>query len=221
MENIKEFKAHCSSLHNLMQEKGLGKTGETYLETWVKEQIYQRRKEFTSKYTDKGNQNEDESIDIIADQLGFGMLIKNEKYFENDFICGTPDIITTDLIIDAKSSWDCFTFPLFDSKLNKNYYWQVQGYMWLTGLQQAKVCYVLTDTPVHMIQKEAFWWCKQNGYDELDIDVFNEFIKKMTYKNIPIEKKFKCFDVQRNDKDIELIGSRVIDARKYIDIIIK
>lgn len=213
---MKEFKLHCSAIHNLMGQKGIGKSGETFLETWVKEQIYQRKKEFTSKYTQKGNEVEDDSIDIIAEELNFGMLIKNEQYFENDFICGTPDIITPGLIIDAKSSWDCFTFPLFDTELNKNYYWQMQGYMALTEIKKAYVCFILNDTPLHLIQREAFWWCKQNGYDDLDIEVFNQFVEKMTYKKIPIEHKFKSFLVEHNQSDIDLIYDRVKIAREYI-----
>jgi predicted phage-related endonuclease len=203
-----------------MGQKGLGKTGETYLENWVKEQIYSRRKEFTSKYTQKGNETEDYSIDIIADKMGFGMLVKNEQYFENEFLCGTPDIVLKDTIIDAKSSWDCFTFTLFETELNKNYYWQVQGYMALTGIKKAFVCYVLNDTPMHLIQKEAFWYCKQNGYEDLDLEVFNQFIEKMTYQNIPIEYKFKSFEVEYNQADIDLIYDRVEIARNYIKTLI-
>jgi len=217
---MKNFKLHCSGIHNLMGAKGIGKTGETFLENWLKEQIYSRRKEFTSKYTQKGNETEDYSIDIIAEKMGFGMLVKNEQYFENDYLCGTPDIVLKDTIIDAKSSWDCFTFPLFDTELNKNYYWQVQGYMALTGIKKAFVCYVLNDTPMHLIQKEAFWYCKQNGYEDLDLEVFNQFIEKMTYQNIPMEYKFKSFEVEYNQADIDLIYDRVEIARNYIKTLI-
>jgi len=218
---MKQFKLHCSAIHNLMGVKGIGKTGETFLETWIKEQIYERRKEFTSKYTQKGNETEDNSIDLIAEKFDFGMLVKNETYYENDFICGTPDVITPGLIFDAKSSWDCFTFPLFEAELNKNYYWQMQGYMALTGIKKAYVCYVLNDTPLHLIQKEAFWYCRQNGFEDLDIEVFNQFIEKMTYKNIPSEYKFKSFLVEYNQADIDLIYDRVKIGQEYINKLIK
>lgn len=218
---IKQFKLRASQTGKLLGQKGMGKTGESYLELWLKEQIYQRKKEFTSKYTQKGNEVEDESIDIVAEKLGFGMLVKNEKYFENDFICGTPDIITNDLIIDVKSSWDFSTFPLFDKELeNKDYYWQAQSYMALTGIKKAFICYVLNDTPMHLIQKEAFWYCKQNGYDDLDLEIFNQFIEKMTYKDIAPEYKFKSFEVEYNHADIDLIYDRVEIARSYIKTLI-
>lgn len=218
MENIKEFRIRCSQIGKIMQVKGLGKTGESYLELWLKEQIYNRKKEFTSKYTDKGLQMEDNNIDFVADQLNYGLLIKNEQYFENDFCTGTPDIILKDRIIDIKSSWDFSTFPLFDKELeNKDYYWQMQGYLWLTGKEFAQVIYVLSDTPLHLIQKEAFWYCKQNGYEDLDIEIYNDFVKKMTYPEIEPKYKIKVFDIPRSESDIKLIESRVsLDCRNYI-----
>jgi len=215
---MKDFKIRCSQIGKLMGAKGLGKTGESYLETWLKEQVYNRRKEFTSKYTNKGNEMEDNNIDFVADVLGFGMLVKNEQYFENDFLTGTPDIILPNEIIDIKSSWDCFTFPLYDYELeNKDYYWQMQGYMSLTGKSAAKVIYVLSDTPQHMIQKEAYWYCKQNGYEDLDIEIYNDFLKKMTYKDIPNELKIKTFVVERSETDIQLIYNRVVESRIFIN----
>jgi len=214
----KLFKIRCSQIGKIMNAKGLGKTGESYLETWLKEHVYNRRKEFTSKYTNKGNEMEDNNIDFVADVLGFGMLVKNEQYFENDFLTGTPDIILPNEIIDIKSSWDCFTFPLYDSELeNKDYYWQMQGYMSLTGKSAAKVIYVLSDTPQHMIQKEAYWYCKQNGYEDLDIEIYNDFLKKMTYKDIPNELKIKTFVVERSESDIDLIEKRVVESRIFIN----
>jgi len=219
---MKEFKIRCSQIGKLMGQKGLGKTGESYLETWLKEQVYNRRKEFTSKYTNKGNEMEDNNIDFVADVLGYGMLVKNEQYFENDFLTGTPDIILPNEIIDIKSSWDCFTFPLYDSELeNKDYYWQMMGYLALTGKSAAKVIYVLSDTPQHMIQKEAYWYCKQNGYEDLDIEIYNDFIKKMTYSEIPNELKIKSFTVERSEADIQLIYNRVVESRIFINKLIK
>ena len=78
----------------------------------------------------KGLIVEDNSIDLIAEVLGYGMLFKNEQYFEDDHLTGTPDIIIPkkDTVIDAKSSWDIFTFPLFDTSVpNMDYWWQGQG----------------------------------------------------------------------------------------------
>ena len=84
---MKEFKIRASACGQIMGVKGLGKTGENYVKTWLKEQIYDRKKEFTSKYTDKGLIVEDNSLDFIADELKIGFIVKNEQFYENDFCC--------------------------------------------------------------------------------------------------------------------------------------
>ena len=224
---MKEFKIRASAIGQIMAEPKLkadkeagllGETAKTYCETWVKEQLYNRRKEFTSKQTEKGNIMEDNSIDFIANQLGLGMLLKNEQYYSNEFMTGTPDVVLPKLIIDVKNSWDCFTFPLFETDIpNKVYYWQAQGYLNLTGRDDYKLIYVLSDTPDHLITREAYFYAKNNGYDEVTTEMFNEFSDKMTYSDIPDHLKIKVFNISRNDSDIERIKQQVIKCRNYIE----
>ena len=212
-----EFKQRASSCGLIMGIKGLGKTGESALKMWLKEQTFNRRKEFSSKYTQKGNICEDNSIDFIAEMLGFGFLIKNEKYFENDFIKGTPDVILNDLIIDVKNSWDWSTFPFFENEVpNSDYYWQAQCYMELCDIDNYKLIYVLSDTPENIIISEARKYCYQNGIDPEDNDVCDEFIAKMTYSDIEDSKKYKVFDIKRSREDYAKIITRVLEARKYL-----
>jgi hypothetical protein len=213
----KTFKIRASAAGQIMGIKALGKTGENYCENWVKEQLYKRRKEFGNKYTEKGLIMEDTSIDFVADELGYGFLAKNEKFLENDFFTGTPDIILNDHVIDVKNSWDCFTFPLFDKELpNKDYFYQAQVYLALTGLSKYKVIYTLTDTPMHLIEKEAYFYCKNNGYDELEPEILDEFIEKMTYSDIPNSLKIKVFEIEKCEETIDKLKNRVIECRNYI-----
>jgi len=218
---MKEFKIRASACGDIMKNdrsgKGMGATVKTYLEKWVKEQIYSRRQEFSNKYTQKGNEVEDNSLDFISDQLGLGILIKNDEYFENDFCTGTPDAITPDFIIDVKNSWDCFTFPLFETECpNDNYFYQAQVYMYLTGATDYKLIYVLSDTPEHLIQKEAFFYARNNGHEEVDIEMWEQFKAKMTYSDIPDSLKIKVFNIKRDDAVIEQIQQRVLLCRDYI-----
>jgi hypothetical protein len=215
---MKEFKIRASACGNIMGVRGLGKTGETYCKDWLKGQIYNRKREINNKYLQKGNEVEDNSIDFVCEQLDLGFILKNEKFFENDFCQGTPDVIMPELIIDVKNSWDIHTFPAFETELpNKDYYWQAQVYMELVGVENYKVIYVISDTPDHLIEKEAYWYCKNNGYGELDLDVLDEFTKKMTYSDIPDNLKYKVFDIKRSQKDIDLIKERVQECKNFIN----
>jgi len=220
---MKEFKIRCSAIGQIMtnsrsKSEKLSKTTQSYLQNWLKEQLYNRTKYFTSKYTDKGNIMEDNSLDFIAEQLGYGMLLKNEDYFSNDFMTGTPDVILKDHIIDVKNSWDNFTFPLFEKEIpNKDYFYQAQGYMKLTGLDSFKLIYVLSDTPINLIEAEARKYCYANGYEPNDEDVLNDFIKRMTYKDIDANYKIKVFEIKRCEDTIKAIEERVVECRDYIN----
>lgn len=222
---MKQFKIRSSQVGQIMTmprakkdiEAGkISKTSESYCINWLKEQLYNRRKEVTSKYMEKGNIMEDESIDFISEYLDLGIIVKNEKYFENDFLTGTPDIILNDCVIDVKNSWSWETFPLFETDIpNKDYYYQLQSYMILTGKTKAKLIYALTNTPLHLIEKEAYFYAKNNGY-EYD-DIIDDFIKKMTYSDIDDELKIKVYDIEKDDSFEEKLNSQVEKCRKFIN----
>ena len=220
---MKEFKIRASAASQIMTNPRsksdlLSKTTESYCQDWLKEQIYNRRKEFSSKYTDKGNIVEDNSIDLYAEFAGYPMLLKNEQNFNDDFMTGTPDILLDDKVIDIKSSWDAFTFPLFDTEVPSAYYWQAQVYMHLTGRKQFTLAYCLSDTPEHIIEKEAYYYCNRTGYD-FDEKILNEFISKMTYSDVDIKLRIKTFEISYNQDDIDRLIERVKECRTYIQSI--
>jgi len=147
----KEFKINASSCGKIMGIKGLGKTGQTLVNEKVVENIFERKKEFSNKFTNKGNIVENGSITFISEALEYKGLQKNEEHFSNDFMKGTPDIILKDKIIDVKNSWDCFTFPFFNKEVpSKDYYWQAQVYMDLLDIDSYELIYILMDTPRHL-----------------------------------------------------------------------
>lgn len=196
--------------------KELPKTAKSYCEEWLKEQLYCRKREFSNKYTQKGLIVEDSSIDFIGDQLGLGMIFKNEKYFENEWMFGTPDVILRHVIIDAKNSWDPFTFPLFEKNVNHDYFWQGQGYMGLTGIRKYILAYVLSDTPDNIIEREVRSYCYQNGIEEVDAELYDQFRANMTYEDIEDSLKLKTFEINYSEKCIDDVKERVIMCRQYI-----
>ncbi len=118
------MKIRCSALGKIMTESRsksevLSQTAKTYIQELVLEDVYGIKKEFSSRYTDKGNIQEDESIELAARVLDLPFCTKNDEYFENEFIKGTPDLILEDEIIDIKCSWDGTTFPWFEDELPK------------------------------------------------------------------------------------------------------
>jgi hypothetical protein len=72
---MESFKIRASSCSKIMGVKGLGQTGYTYLESWLKEAMFKRRPEIKSKYIDKGNISEEDGFTLadIAERFGNGL----------------------------------------------------------------------------------------------------------------------------------------------------
>ena len=224
---MKEFKIRCSAIGQIMtnprskadKEAGkLSQTAKTYCENWLKEQLYNRKIEFTSKYTDKGNAVEQASIDFAADKLDWGFAIKNEEYKENEFLTGTCDVNLPKRIIDMKNSWDISTFPLFNElPPDKNNLWQLRGYMALYEKNEAQIVYTLMDLPEELIEQEIQKAAYRND-GELSDEAISEIINTHTYTDVPEDLRIKPFPVITHDEKIlQQIYDRVIQCRIYID----
>lgn len=196
---MREFRIRASAAGKLMtkprsKSEVLSKTTKDYLQQWIKEQIYGVRKSIKSKYLDKGNAVEEDAIKYAAKELGWLFAEKNEELFKDDYFVGTPDVILEDRIIDIKSSWDCFTFPLYYNGIpNKDYYYQLQVYMYLTGKHKAQLVYVLMNTP-----------------EELTYEFSHD------YSEISSDYRIKIFDVDYDENAISHLQEQVKESRQYI-----
>jgi hypothetical protein len=182
--------------------------------------VFGKTKEIRSKYLEKGVLVEEESIELYNKVNGTSY-VKNDKRYNNDYITGIPDIIT-DVLIDIKSPWDYSTFP-FTSKAipskDKGYYWQLQGYMALTGMKTSNLAYCLVDTPDGIIFNELRATAAKLGLhvDDLPEELSQEIWD--THKNTEIKPniRIKEFVVERNQEDIDAIYNRVELARGYLN----
>lgn len=221
------MKIRCSALGKIMtaprnKSEVLSQTAKAYIEELAKEHLFGIKKIFKSRYTDKGNEVEEQAIELTEEVLGFEFLTKNKKYFENDYIKGTPDVITTSLIIDVKSSWSGETFPFFESELpNKDYYYQVMGYMWLTGKKDALISYCLINTPQKIVNDEI----QRAAWNNYEIEVSEETIRDVksihNFDHIPKDRRVKAFHVEYNEGVINEMKTRIEECRKYFNTLIK
>lgn len=215
------MKIRCSSLGKIMtspKSKGevLSQTAKTYLKELAIEEKFGIKKEFSSRYTDKGNIQEDTAIEMASQVLNLPFALKNTEYFENDFIKGTPDLILEDEIIDIKCSWDGTTFPWFEDELpNKDYFWQLVGYCWLTGRKKARVVYCLVDTPEDIVQDEI----RRTSWKKFEIDVTEEteteVRAKHEFAHISENKRVRAFQIELNEANIEQVKEKLLHAREY------
>jgi hypothetical protein len=215
------MKIRCSQIGKIMinpRAKGevLSATAKTHVQELYLEHEYGIYKEFWSRYTDKGNLVEDEGI-LMCESLFDGLFLeKNEQKFTNDYLTGVPDVITDDFILDVKSSYTAHTFPFFDKDLpNKDYFYQLQGYMELTGKTDAYVVYCLINTPEEIIQDEI----RRESWKRKEISISEEAEEHVrsihTFDHIPKERRLKAFHVQKDEAVIEQIYERINLCREY------
>ena len=200
----------------------LSQTAKTYIEELAKEHLFGIKKVFKSRYTDKGNEVEEKAIELTEDVLGFEFLTKNEDYYQNDYIKGTPDIITTSLVIDVKSSWSGDIFPFFETELpNKDYYYQVMGYMWLTGKKNALISYCLINTPEEIVNDEI----RRTAWGKYEIEPSEETIRDVmaihSFDHIPKDRRVKAFHVEYNEGVVNEMKTRVEYCRNYFNELIR
>jgi hypothetical protein len=194
----------------------------TYCEDWIKSKLYGKGKTFTSKYTDKGIDCEPQSIAMVAEKMGYGLVYKNNQQFSNDWCTGEPDLLLPNIVEEIKNSWDCYTFPLLEPECpSKDYILQVHGYMWLTGRKKAAINYTLNDTPDHMIDKIANKAKYELGMEEVSMDFWDEIKREHTYSHLPIDLRLKRYEFEHEETIINTIKRQVELCREYINQIVE
>lgn len=225
--NADKILFRCSSLGHLMTDPKskselISETTKTHLIDVFVSAKYGRREDIANKFTNKGLMVEEDSLTLFT-QFDKKLHMKNKDWLTNDFISGTPDIVNTDEVIDIKSSFSIYTFFRTKSKpMNKMYYWQLQGYMALTGKTKARLAYCLINTPEVIVNDEKRRLAWKSGIltdDHPDLqEAFNEIERLHNYDDIPISERVIVYDVARNDEDIERLYQRVKDCRNWMNL---
>lgn len=218
------YKFRCSALKHLMvlpktkaaREAGeLSESTKTYLRDIFIKEVYDRSQpDIESGPTEKGTAVESDSIELLKEATG-ELYFKNNTEFSNEFIKGTPDITPSKspVLKDIKSSWTIWTFAAVDQKVARDrYYYQVLGYMWLTGKTSADLSFCLTNTPEHIMFRETrkLAW----SMDEAEAEAIIR--KNHTYDDIPAKERVKQFHFEYSPEDVDLLQSQILKAREYL-----
>lgn len=227
--SLVDYLFHPSSVSALLtepkskedKENGeLSETAKTYLDEIKIQILTGRKKDYSNKYIEKGNINEEKSVEMLQEFLNWKYLSTNKTTLKNNFITGTPDIIDGDTVIDIKSSYDIFTFSKADG-LNDQYYIQLQCYMWLTGLKKARLVYVLTNSPDETLmyekQKGLQWkYPNANGDEAWYLEKEREIEMLHNYDDLPLSKKIKIFEYTYDECVINKLKEKIVQARFYL-----
>jgi len=226
---MKPLSIRCSSIGYIMTEprtgKGLSETCKTHLVDLYVADKYDRHTDIFNKYVEKGLAVEEDSITLYS-RVQKQFFKKNEVRLKNEFINGEPDLFTgptiheAETIIDVKSSWDLYTFTRAKfSDVNKHYWWQLQGYMALTGAKKSRLAYCLVNTPEQTINDEKrklMWRMGALSEEATDYKEACELIdKNMRYDDIPLHERVFIFEIERDEYAIQSIYDKVKKCREY------
>lgn len=170
----------------------------------------------------KGLYSEQESLKLVQNVLKGQFRAKNIETFENDYLKGTPDIVS-DIIEDIKTSYTLSSF--FHTKISKSdYYWQMQGYMWLTGKKAAKVIHALLPSSEDAImnEKKKFFYKFNQQSDHPEYIKISQQIEhnNKVISIIPESNRVKVIDIPFDENTPELIISKWEKAKKEYDSLI-
>lgn len=153
------FRIRCSSLSKIMTEpkskdEVLSVGAKTYVEDLAKQFVYNFEKEISAKEMEKGLIVEQQCIDLLNEVL-FSSFVKNTERRTNDWLTGECDIFTGKKIHDIKAPWSLATFPatVFAGR-DKDYEWQLRGYMMLWDVDESEIDYCMVNTPDELIRYE-------------------------------------------------------------------
>jgi len=162
----------------------------TYLENWYAND----NEDIHSKYFDKGNMVENECIDLMASVLDKGIAFKNDEHKEDEYFSGTCDVQLDDCIVDVKTEWGRKGLHPACNGLDKDYEWQLRGYMHLYNKQKAILFYGLCDTP------------EECNYG-------NEVI----YSDMPLNERWIAYNLESDSQLVQEIIDKVVKCREYIE----
>ncbi len=229
-ETIEKFEVMIPLLHAQRNvQKPLSVGCKSYLAgiySFEKYGKYSVSKDIGSRQTEKGKECEEEALQLVS-RLDKKILIKNEISIQDEWLCGHPDAFEGDhvenatIIHDVKCPWDAETFFSYNGKeLPAIYHWQMQGYMALTGAQQAEVHFCLIDTPARFVKDAVDVILRNRAFISAESEEYLEaeriMMNNMTFTDIPKEERRIKFTVDRNEGDISKARNQVERCRKYL-----
>lgn len=206
----------------------LSETAKQFLADKFISERYGRDTDIIDKYIRRSLNVQDEATSLYC-KLKKQLFKRNELALSNRYIVGTPDLFIgpivheSEPIIGIKASWNIHTFfRNHNDRLLKAHYWQLQGYMALTGAQTASMVYCLVNTPQVIIQDEVKQLQRQMrvvnpATDKNFLRAAGELERLAKYDDIPLHERVIDLTVERNDADIERIYDRVKECRKWMN----
>lgn len=173
----------------------------------------------------KGSALEREGVELLSKVDGVAYS-KEIELISDDYFLGVCDIHCTvkNMVLEVKTSWNAANFMKTKKenyKLPAEIWGQIQGYLHLYKLQKGQVCYVLVNTPSHLIEQEWANLFKRYSYGEITREKYDEGCYKLEgfydYNKIPEKKRVVRIDVNYSPAYITKAKTKVDMARVWLN----
>jgi len=190
--------------------------------------------ELNNKFVSKGLLNEQEGLTIVSDYLQDFLIKNDERKYKNN-ITGEADAFSLvdgkKIVLDIKCSWDPKTF--MNGKLSKIYEFQLRCYMMLYDVEEAWLCYCLTDASEDAVadaKRKEFYKYFHNGMSNEEVELLEQKLERvykqietnMIYSNNPAYKKeemVKIYKIARDKKIEQAMIDKIKPALEYYNSI--
>lgn len=189
----------------------------TYIESVWYGQKFDFQKQFTNKFVQKGNKVESRSIRELR-KLGI-FATKNETYFENEYIKGTPDILMNapKATIDTKNVYYPDGLGFFENEPINDYIWQIHGYNFLTEREDGFIVKMLLNPPADILEREVWNYWKAGHNDGRPTEQFIAEIEDyFNFEKLPIQDRVKFYQIKTTQNEIDIIKKWTDLAREYM-----
>lgn len=246
--SIKQLNDFHSIGAKISQSIKLSESAKTYCEELINQDKMGYSASIKSNQIWKGIIREDDSIALYSKLIGVE-LIKNSERANNKFWSGEWDLLEgTDIVTDIKTSWTRETFAKTAiNNHSKNYDWQGQAYLDLTGRNRFKLVYCLVDSLPEQVNNIVNRMLYNPDYGTISgeveesaipvivEEVTNHFVTIESLKEFcamssvvhiewfehfyepTIQDRIKIYEFDRDEKAIKQMKELVILARDYMN----
>jgi hypothetical protein len=196
--------------------------------------IYGREKYGIRRATSNGTSKSSVSKGFALEKEGLELLSKldNIEYTKelqsksDDYFIGLCDILcpTGNNLIDIKTSWNAANFMKVKKdgfKLPIDMWSQMQGYLHLYKLPKGQVCFVLVNTPQHLVDQEKANLFRRYSFGEITKEKYDMDNFKLEgffdYTKIPEKRRVVRFDVEYSKQFIDKAKNKVDLARIWLN----
>lgn len=210
----------------------ISKANENVLRTIYSREKYKKYPQSSSKDYSlqmvNGTMSEKASLELSKEVLGSKIKVSKGS-ISNDHLKGIIDGYTGRTVYKANHIYEIKTSANYETFLNNansekersDYYWQVMGYLSITGAKKGTIIHTCVSYHPDIITQEiGRYLAKIRGLNvpsEIVDKQIDRIRNNMTFDDIPKNERVATFTVERNEQEIELIRKKVLSFRVWLN----